>query len=224
MEEERIVTLTEKLKETKTEKLEKIEETSPSVQTAQNNVVPEKKPEKKSAVQSKKYFNAFSSSSFSEDKVEKTVIPEKIEARAEGSSIVEKPNYDFIEPLTSEEAEKIYKIEKQEKAEGKSSKFGKRLRIALFSLVMAVCGIWGIANIVNINTVKAELDSLSNIYYNINLPSYLRNLTQLDAVNQDNMENLFQTIPEEAQPPTQIEAKSNWFDRLCEFLAGLFGG
>ena len=113
---------------------------------------------------------------------------------------------------------------KQEKAEGKSSKFGKRLRIALFSLVMAVCGIWGIANIVNINTVKAELDSLSNIYYNINLPSYLRNLTQLDAVNQDNMENLFQTIPEEAQPPTQIEAKSNWFDRLCEFLAGLFGG
>lgn len=224
MEEERIVTLTEKLKETKTEKLKEVEKDFSQKEMTQESVMPEKRVEKKREEQPRKYFNVFSSSSFSEDKVEKTIVPEKIEAKAESSSIVEKPNYDFIEPLTSEEAEKIYKIEKQEKAEGKSSKFGKRLRIALFSLVMAVCGIWGIANIVNINTVKSELDSLSNIYYNINLPSYLRNLAQLDAVNQDNMENLFQTIPEEAQPPTQIEAKSNWFDRLCEFLAGLFGG
>lgn len=221
MEEERIVTLTEKLKETKTEKLKEVEKDFSQKEMTQESVMPEKRVEKKREEQPKKYFNVFSSSSFKE---EKSVVTQKSETKAESSSIIEKPNYDFIEPLTSDEAEKIYKIEKQEKVDKKSSKFGKRLRIALFSLVMAVCGIWGIANIVNINTVKSELDSLSNIYYNINLPSYLRNLAQLDAVNQDNMENLFQTIPEEAQPPTQIEAKSNWFDRFCEFLAGLFGG
>ena len=139
------------------------------------------------------------------------------------SSIIEKPNYDFSEELPPEKEEKIFKIEKV-KEEAKPKFNGKKLRIALFSLCMAVFTIWGVANVVKIDIMQHKFDVLYNEYYNINLPNYLKNLAQLDAVNESNMDNLFETIPEEKVPPQTIEKKSNWFDRICEFLVGLFGG
>lgn len=140
------------------------------------------------------------------------------------SSVIEKPNYDFIKPLSAEEEEKIFKIEKIEKSAKKSKFNSKRLRLTLFSLLMAVFTIWGIVNVARIDTLQASYNALYQQYYDINLPNYLKNLGQLDAVNQNNMDNLFETIPEESVPPTSIDKKTNWFDRICEFLVGLFGG
>lgn len=213
--EEKTAILTQIEKEKKVE----VSEKKYVEQDVSQEKIEQSKQEKKT--NSKRYFNAFSSSSYNTEKVENV---EKQKAEKKTSSIIEKPNYDFIEPLSEQEQQKVYKIEHNIKQEKKVYTFGKRMRTVLFSVVLLVCGIWGISNVVNINSVKAEYDALSNVYYNINLPNYLKNLTQLDAVNKDNMENLFPTIPEESTKPTSIEKKTNWFDRVCEFLAGLFGG
>lgn len=146
------------------------------------------------------------------------------EVKAKESSIIEKPNYDFIEPLTSEQEERIFKIEREKKTDTKPKFNGKRMRIAIFSILLAVFGVWGIVNVAKIDLLQQSYNALYEQYYNINLPNYLKNLGQLDAVNQSNMDNLFETIPEETVPPATIDKKSNWFDRICEFLVGLFGG
>jgi len=58
----------------------------------------------------------------------------------------------------------------------------------------------------------------------LNLASYAKNLATLDATSADNMENLLPTISDKELPATSIGEQSNWFDRFCNFIAGLFGG
>lgn len=164
----------------------------------------ETKPEKAKSVKK----NLFSSQAFDNKK--------------KSSSIVEKPNYDFIEALPEEAESKIFKIEREKKDKSKAN--GRKLRMIVFASLMAIFTIWGVVNVARIDVMQQSLNVLSNEYYNINLPNYLKNLAQLDAVNESNMDNLFETIPEESVPPATIEKKSNWFDRVCEFLVGLFGG
>lgn len=136
------------------------------------------------------------------------------------SLIVEKPNYDFIEQLTPEEEEKVYKIEK-DKPKPKSSSFGKKLRAALFALIVSVCGVWGIVNIVEITNLESQIAATST-EYNLSLEKYLWYLSQLDQASAKN--DLFDTYPSTLQAPSSIEKQSNWFDRLCNFIARLFGG
>ena len=79
-------------------------------------------------------------------------------------------------------------------------------------------------NVATIDNVSSQISQVSSEYYNMNLPNYLLKLTQLDATSTENMENLFETIPEDIVSPTQVDEQSNWFDRFCNFLGGLFGG
>lgn len=175
-----------------------------------------------------KTFNAFSSASYKSDlslNLEKAEneIDQKEETEPKSSIIIEKPNYDFIEPLSEAESQKIFKISRKEKSQQKNKSFGKKLRIALFSIILGTCGVWGITNTILINKYQAELNFVTQEYI-VNLPKYLQNLANLDAVNKNNMENLFPLIPEEEVKPTTIVKQTNWFDRICEFLVGLFGG
>ncbi len=171
-------------------------------------------------------INVFSSSTFSsmkqneknnnelfekEDEDKKTL--KNVESKS--SSVIEKPNYDFIETLSNKEREKVF-VFSEEKPENKPKVKKIKFKYLIISLLFALFGVWGIVNI-------ATLDSLTN-QYSINLATYLNNLHNLDATNSQNMENLFETIPDESLPPSTIGEKSNWFDRFCNFLAGLFGG
>ena len=163
--------------------------------------------------------NAFSSKTYQE---QATAQPQPVaETKPKHmTSIIEKPNYDFIESLTPDEEKKIYKIEKeQEKA--KPNTFGKRLRAILFSLVVAVCGIWGIANVVSITNLESEITAVNEVYQ-LNLINYLSKLGTLDSAS--NYNDLFETHPVKPNSPSQIASSSNWFDRICNFIAGLFGG
>ena len=166
------------------------------------------------------HANAFSSKTYPEaaEKIEPATAIEPKPRQA--SSIIEKPNYDFIEELSPEEEKKVYKIEK-EQAKSKPNTFGKKLRAALFSLVVAVCGIWGIVNVVSITNLEAEIAAVNEVYQ-LNLVNYLSKLGTLDTAS--NYNDLFETYPVTPNPPSQVAQSSNWFDRFCNFIGGLFGG
>jgi hypothetical protein len=54
------------------------------------------------------------------------------------------------------------------------------------------------------------------------LPKYLKKISDLDTTKKS-MEFL-ETYPEEMQAAGDIGEKTNWFDKFCNWLGGLFGG
>ena len=129
-----------------------------------------------------------------------------------------------MESLTEEEHKKIFKDEEKIEIFEKSKRKNKwKLKNIVFSLLFAILGIWGIINISTIDSLNSQIASVTETY-NVNLVNYLKNLTAIDTTNQNNMENLFEVIPNDNLLPTNIAETSNWFDRFCNFLAGLFGG
>ncbi|MBQ8909129.1 MAG: hypothetical protein IJY90_02445 [Clostridia bacterium] len=143
----------------------------------------------------------------------------KLESKV--SQVIEKPNYDYIETLTETEREKVFKIEKEEKVKPKVQ-FGRLKTIAL-AVLFAIFGVWGIVNIAKLDSLNSGLTKIETLY-NINLGKYVTNLAKLDLTSAENMENLLPTIPDQKGDATDIGHQSNWFDRLCNFIAGLFGG
>lgn len=172
---------------------------------------------------SKEYtVNPFSSSAFKDSQVEDKTQPVQEEASAKSSSVIESPNYDLIETLSPEQREKIFKIE-EEKEEVKAKPKTNKFKIIMFSILFAIFGIWGIVNIATLDNISSQISDIS-YEYNMNLLQYLNNLHNLDITNSENMQNLFETIPKEDLPATSIGEQSNWFDRFCNFISGLFGG
>ncbi len=148
-----------------------------------------------------------------ETKTEIENVEESIKA-VESSSVIETPNYDFIEPLSEQQEQKIFKIRKENKEKSKASPLLKKLKIIVFSLLFAVLGSWTVYNAVELSNVVTE--------YNLKLDQYLIKLGTLDSAS--GMNDLFPTYPEEENEASSIGKKSNWFDRLCNFIAGIFGG
>jgi len=181
--------------------------------------------------------NIFSSKSFPAEEVEKLkqkyekpepeIQPQpteeeeinKIESKV--SQVIEKPNYDYMETLSEKQRKKIFSVKKEETLP--QLKPQKKFKYAVLSILFAIFGIWGVVNITTINSVSSQITEVSS-QYELNLVNYLKNLYTLDATNSENMKNLFETIPEEEKAPITLEEKSNWFDRICNFLEGLFGG
>ena len=125
-----------------------------------------------------------------------------------------------MDTLTEAERKKIFVFKNVESTKKSNpSKF----KIILISILFAFFTIWGTVNVATIDNVSSQITQVSS-QYQINLVNYLKNLYMLDMTNSENMKNLFETIPDESVPPTQIDAKSNWFDRFCNFIGGLFGG
>jgi len=58
--------------------------------------------------------------------------------------------------------------------------------------------------------------------YNINLQKYLNNIYNLDTTKKS-MEML-ETYPEDLLEAGDFGEKTNWFDTLCNFIGGIFGG
>ena len=142
---------------------------------------------------------------------------------ADNSLIIETPNYDMIETLSPEQRKKIFKIEENVKSESEVKAKPNRFKIIMFSILFAIFGIWGIVNIATLDNISSSLSEIT-AEYNMNLASYLNNLHTLDGTSAENMENLFETIPKDDFPPNSIGEQSNWFDRFCNFISGLFGG
>lgn len=126
--------------------------------------------------------------------------------------IIEKPNYDFIK-----ENKKIVKINKKEEKQ----KNRKKLTGIALACTLGISALICVTNTIiidNLNTNLIEIDKT----YDINLQKYLRNINNLDATKQG-ME-FIETYPEDLLDAGDLGKQSNWFDRLCSFLGGLFGG
>lgn len=169
-------------------------------------------------------INIFSSSAFAgenEVKFERKKQEKEPEPQEEiEEKVVETPNYDLIEGLTEEQRVKVFKIEKaqpEEKVKPKNNRF----KYIIMSVLFAIFGVWGIVNIAQIDQVTKSVAEVTS-EYNMNLVSYLNKLKSLDATSTENMQKLVDTIPEKGEGASQIKSHSNWFDRLCDFLSGLF--
>ena len=129
-------------------------------------------------------------------------------------NIIEKPNYDFIQ-----ESDKVVKLSRKENAKKKPRK--KRLSLFL-SIALGISAIICVSNVIAIDQMSSNLASIEYELYEVNLPKYLKDIADLDTTKKG-ME-FIETFPEEEFDAGEAGKKSNWFDKLCNFFSGLFGG
>lgn len=110
--------------------------------------------------------------------------------------------------------------------------FKLRLKLAICAIVcvLTCLGGWAIYNTIEIKTLTAEAQA-KNAQYSINVAKVISNTSKLDDLtnpnsitNLDELEkaNIIEIIPKEKTYPQTIEKKSNWFDRICNWLSNLF--
>lgn len=203
-------------------KPEKESEKAPQTTVEENFESQKQVLEQEKSVRSQKKINAFSASSFVQEEAESQNIESPSEQVQDFSSTIFTPNYDMMESLSEQQHEKIFG-QQEEISFSQKRKRKLSYKSIIFALLFAIFGIWGVVNISTMEHLGSQIEVASESY-NINLANYLKNLTALDTTNQENMENLFEVIPSQTLPPTSIGETSNWFDRFCNFLTGLFGG
>ncbi len=128
-------------------------------------------------------------------------------------NIIDKPNYDLLE-----ENKKVIKnnLKKSENVKIKKKIAGLALAIAF-----GICGILCVTNCIIIDNMSANFTQIDETY-NIRLDRYLKSIYDLDTT-QKGME-LVETYPEQSHEAGDLGEKSNFFDRLCNFISGIFGG
>lgn len=128
--------------------------------------------------------------------------------------VIEKPNYDFIQ-----ENKKVIHLKNKVRHNKKSNK--KLAGIAL-ACALGVSAVIGVVNVVILDNMNAGYTQIHHEYYDINLPKYLKNLTKIDTTKKGL--DLVETYPEELLDAGEVGKSSNWFDKLCGFFSGIFGG
>ena len=131
--------------------------------------------------------------------------------------VVEKPNYDLIT-----ENKKIIKLKK--KIKPKSEKVAKKSKKAgiILAIALGLCSIVAVTNITILDNFSTNLSQLETEFYEVNLPKYLKKISDLDTTKKS-MEFL-ETYPEEMLSAGDIGEETNWFNKFCNWLGGLFGG
>ena len=136
---------------------------------------------------------------------QKVSPPQVKEEKTVKKLIIEKPNYDFIA-----------KSNKKEKPKRKG-----KLKTIVLACALSVCSVLCVSGAVMCDQLNDNYLELQDTY-DLNLRTYLSNINKLNITNQG-LEFL-ETYPEELNAPSDIGKTSNWFDRLANFIAGLFGG
>ena len=132
------------------------------------------------------------------------------------------PNYDMIKEISPERRKKIYKVEKIENEDKpKPFTFNKKLKIILFSLIFFVAGAFFVSSGVQLIDASNRL-AATEATYSTNLPKLIKKINGID--NSNTALELIDTYPEEVEDPSTISKDTNWFDKICNFISGLFGG
>lgn len=207
MEDKSVTTLLEKEVQVRSKPVQTTSHTVNLTKLKQNIAQKEQKTEKKqektqNRLVEKGQINFFGSQQVQNDKPEQVVDSSL-------STVIEKPNYDFIEPLSESQQKKIFKVERAKRKKA-TSPLLKKISIAVFVLLVGVLGSWTIYNAVEISQ------------YNLRLDTYLMKLGTMDSAS--SMNDMFETYPVENKGASSIEEQSNWFDRFCNFIARFFGG
>ncbi len=138
---------------------------------------------------------------------------EEPENETKSENIIEKPNYDLIE-----ENPKVVKISTKKKSQ---KRLTKRAAAIALSLALGATGIITVANVIVIDQMQSSFSEIESTY-NLKLRKYLQNITELDGTKMGS--EVIETYPDETKSAGDLGTKSNWFDRLCNFIARLFGG
>ena len=145
----------------------------------------------------------------------------KKQAKEKEKAVVS-PNYDLIKEISPEKRKKIYKIQKVEpEQEVKPYKFSKKLKIILFSLVFLVGGAFCLTSGIQLGDAINSLNAVQT-QYEANLPKLIKKISKID--NSNTALELIETYPDELNEPSSIAESTNWFDKICNFISGLFGG
>ena len=141
------------------------------------------------------------------------------------STVIETPNYDFIE--ASAPIQEVKPLTQPRK----DPKFRFRLIVAVYCIIVAICSVWIISNAVEMNSLNSSITQ-SNSEYMINEAQYILKISELDAVQPDEdgslspiaPENIFGVQAEKLSEPTDPTISTSWFDKVCNWLSGIFGG
>ncbi len=134
--------------------------------------------------------------------------------------VIETPNYDLIPSLPPEKEKRVLKLERQVE-EAKPKKKNKFLRKAIFASIIAIVVGLGVFTTVDL-VGSASAYQAAQSTYSVNLANLLKNIASVDSGNKT--AELIETFPSELLRPDELKKESNWFDRICNFLSGLFGG
>lgn len=146
----------------------------------------------------------------------------KLKLSKKEQAVVETPNYDMIKEISPEKRKQIYKVEKtQQKIEKKPFSIGKKFKFIIFAIAFLISGAFCISSGVNLANISNSL-SASQAEYELNLHKLLKKISKTDSGNK--MLELIETYPSELNEPSSIAEQTNWFDKICNFLSGLFGG
>ncbi len=139
--------------------------------------------------------------------------PKEEKTQQVSQKVIEKPNYDLIE-----ENKKIVKLKKKTKTKSVNKK--KVASIAL-ACALGASAVVCVSNAILIDNMSSSFVQIDETY-KLNLAQYLQNIYKLDTAKKG-ME-IVETYPDDLLDAGDLGEYSNWFDRLCSFLGGLFGG
>ena len=135
----------------------------------------------------------------------------------QSAGVIEKPNYDFLE-----EKKKIVKLTRRASEKKKSSKkLSSKAAGIMLACALGASSVVCVANVALIDQMSASYFEISETY-KVNLAKYLKKISNLDATKKSMQ--FLETYPEDILDAGDVGQFSNWFDRLCNFIAGLFGG
>lgn len=187
--------------------------------------IPETKSKTKIEFEATKTFVTEPEKKVEAEKIKEVKIEkEKLEETEEN---VEKKNN--VEPITFTQPKADIDINPLKRVKPKIG-LKKRLKIITFGFfaILTCLLSWSIFNGTEIETLRAQLEA-SNKTYSVNLVNYINNLSKVDdGLTPDSLFNLQDlsnagVIPLEPTLATPVEytIKSNWFDKLCNWLSGI---
>jgi hypothetical protein len=165
-----------------------------------------------------------------EENIEKTeVLNEPVVEKQEEVDL----ETEFETLITSETEEKNEVIEETKSLKRVKPKTGLKARLKVitfgfFAVLTCFLG-WAIYNAVEIETLRAQME-MANKTYGVNIVNYINNLSKADDLTSDSLFNLEQLSeagvlplePSELKDHVEYSVRSNWFDRFCNWLSGIF--
>lgn len=130
-------------------------------------------------------------------------------------NIIEKPNYDLIQ-----ESKTIVKLTKKTQPK-KKRVLSKKVAGLCLALTLGATTAVFLGNFIALDQISGSFQQIEQ-EYSFNLFKYLKNLNNLDATKKS-ME-FVETYPEDVLDAGDLGQKTNWFDKFCNFIGGLFGG
>ena len=145
---------------------------------------------------------------------QKEQIPERTKSAKHPSSIIiEKPNY--------YKSSKFSRKKNTEVTPESIAKSKQKFKQVVLALALCFCAIFCVTNCIVIDKAQSSISTEQDTY-DINLATYFEKIATLDETNK--AMDMFETYPEELNMPSQTAKKSNWFDRFCNWVSGIFGG